>query len=129
MMIMFSQLRILVGKKSGKFEMTPDSRLQVSDLSLQGGKFVQIVKGEFSCDDEQYQSSMEWFLCSIERLLKYLRESPGHCSALKDARGNREDRSRVWNEFLGNMNGDKGSSTPFSSVKELPKPIRSLIKD
>jgi hypothetical protein len=107
--------------------LTHHNELYVADLSLHGGKFVQILKGEFSCDDEEYQSSLKWFLCSIERFIKYLEEGPA--SAPKDSRGNREDRSRVWNEFLGNMNGDKGSLTPFSSVKELPKPIRSLIKD
>ena len=133
MMTMFSQLRILAGKKCGKFKMTPDSRLHVSDLSLQWSKFVRILKGEFSCDDERYLSSMELFLSSVESLKNFLDESPTQSrphSAPGDSRGNREDRSKAWNDFLQTLNGNKKrDSTPFSAVKELPEYIRDLVRD
>lgn len=133
MLMMFSRFRMLAEGECGRFKVTTESRLLVSDLNLHGGKFVRILKGEFSCDDVQYQLSLEWFLCSIERLIKFLRQGPVPSrprSAPGDVRGNREDRSKAWNDFLQTLNGnEKRESTPFSSVKEVPKYIRDLVED
>jgi len=132
LLLMFSKLRIAAESGCDNCRLTHQNELYVDDLSLHGRTFVQIVKGEFSCDDEQYQSSLEWFLCSIERLLKYLREGPVPSrprSAPGGLRGNRAYRCKAWNEFLQNLNVNNKKSIPFSSVKELPKRIQSLIRD
>jgi len=76
MMMMFSRFLLLADSDCERCKVTTESRLFVSHLNREGGKFVQIVKGEFSCGEKEYQSSLKWFVRSIERLMEYLEEGP-----------------------------------------------------